>query len=225
MSNVFAPGRRRVSRTLRRHGGREGKQIRKVTGGVQVARQSERSYPRAIGTSSLLSKISYIYCYFRCFCHSTSEPKPARLSTPHSCGNSCSRPRESGCGHPCPLQCHPGPCPPCQVTTRLPCYCPRKHILTFRCGIDMRGKGKGVRDLSCGEICARVLGCGKHTCKKVCHDGACDNCEVMDATRCWCGKEGKEIRCGVGEEVQCFVEGEIPWVGRFGCDQTCERFA
>ncbi|KAF8198478.1 hypothetical protein BJ912DRAFT_951515 [Pholiota molesta] len=155
-----------------------------------------------------------------CFCHSTSEPKPLRLSTPHSCGNSCSRPRESGCGHPCPLQCHPGPCPPCQVTTRLECYCPKKSVLTFRCGIDARS---GTRNLSCGKICQRTLNCGKHTCNKVCHAGECDKCDVTETVKCYCGKEGKTVTCGEGREIQCFVEGETPWIGRFTCDNVCDR--
>jgi transcriptional repressor NF-X1 len=159
----------------------------------------------------------------RCFCHSTAEPKPPRLSTPHSCSASCSRPRDSACGHPCSLQCHPGPCPPCQIMTRLTCYCPRREILTFRCGADGRGKGKGVRDISCGNVCGQSLNCGKHVCQKTCHDGVCDPCEVLDQARCWCGKEEKQVRCGIGEEVQCFVEGETPWAGRFGCDNTCGR--
>ncbi|KAF8157144.1 hypothetical protein B0H34DRAFT_712422 [Crassisporium funariophilum] len=158
-----------------------------------------------------------------CFCNASAEPKPLRLSTPHSCGNSCSRPRESGCGHPCPLSCHPGPCPPCQITTRLECYCPKKAILAFRCGIDAKGKDKGGRDLSCGAICGRTLSCGKHPCNKICHEGDCGQCQVKDMARCWCGKEEKEIGCGEGREVQCFIEGQSPWIGRFTCDSTCER--
>ncbi|KAF8814255.1 hypothetical protein BYT27DRAFT_6337901, partial [Phlegmacium glaucopus] len=142
-----------------------------------------------------------------CFCHSTSEPKPLRLATPHSCGSSCSRPRESGCGHPCPLQCHPGPCPPCQITTRPECYCPSKKVLAFRCGID----ANAGRDLSCGNICKRTLGCKKHTCERVCHSGECNKCPVKDLARCRCGKEEKEMGCGEGKEEQCFVEGQPPW--------------
>ena len=49
--------------------------------------------------------------------------------------NSCSRLRESGCGHPCLLQleCHPGPClhVKFQITTHQECYCPLKKVLAF----------------------------------------------------------------------------------------------
>lgn len=161
----------------------------------------------------------------RCFCNSTPEPKPPRLATPHSCANPCSRVRETGCGHPCPLACHPGPCPPCQVTTRLECYCPQKKILAFRCGLDQgRGmKAKG-RDLSCGSICGRKLGCGKHQCQQVCHEGPCGSCEVREVAKCWCNKKEKELGCGEGEEVACSAEGEGTWIGRFGCENVCERY-
>ena len=159
----------------------------------------------------------------RCFCGSTPDPQPPRLSTPHSCGGPCSRVRESGCGHPCPLSCHPGPCPPCQITIRLPCYCPRQSIIAFRCGLD-RDRGLD-RNMSCGDICSRILPCGKHTCQKVCHAGGCGDCPIREAARCWCGKSEKELACGEGEAQESFIEGEVPWVGRYPCDQICERYA
>jgi len=31
--------------------------------------------------------------------------------------------------------------------------------------------------------------------------------------------------CGEGKEEQCFVDGQPPWLGRFSCDQFCERCA
>ncbi|KAF9460740.1 hypothetical protein BDZ94DRAFT_1265402 [Collybia nuda] len=159
-----------------------------------------------------------------CFCNSTPDPKPPRLANPHSCANPCSRVRESGCGHPCPLACHPGPCPPCQITTTLVCYCPQKKVLAFRCGLDQeRGtKAKG-RDLTCGNICGRNLECGKHQCQQVCHDGLCGQCEVKEIAKCWCNKEEKELRCGEGKEVLCATKKEGTWIGRFGCENVCER--
>lgn len=160
----------------------------------------------------------------RCFCNSTPEPKLTRLSTPHSCGSPCSRRRETGCGHPCPLQCHPGPCPSCQVTTRLECYCPRKKIIAFRCGLDQKHGKIQAKNVSCGEVCGRLLGCGKHICTKVCHDGDCGTCQVREVVRCWCGKEKKEVDCGEGEREECFVEGEEPWIGRYGCGSQCDRY-
>jgi hypothetical protein len=193
-------------------------------GDVQVAKANASLCPRFIGKALftyLLVDLVLIVSY-RCFCGSTPDPKPPRLSTPHSCGKPCSRPRESGCGHPCPLSCHPGPCPPCQVTTRLTCYCPRKSIIAFRCGIE-QGRGKD-KNLSCGNVCGRTLTCGKHTCEKVCHEGGCDDCPVRETVHCWCGKSEKELGCGEGEVQECLVEGETLWVGRYACEQTCDRY-
>ncbi|KAF5336563.1 hypothetical protein D9611_006507 [Ephemerocybe angulata] len=156
-----------------------------------------------------------------CFCNTVPEPKLTRLSTPHSCGKPCSRVRDSGCGHPCPLLCHPGPCPPCQVVTQLDCYCPRHISLSFRCGVDIIGNGK--RNLSCGNVCGRVLGCGNHNCTSVCHEGDCAKCLETEVVKCYCGKEEKQVACGDGTPKDCFVEGEEPWIGRYTCDNTCER--
>eukprot|EP00033_Pygsuia_biforma_P000863 GCRY01001002.1.p1 GENE.GCRY01001002.1~~GCRY01001002.1.p1 ORF type:complete len:1305 (+),score=269.72 GCRY01001002.1:43-3957(+) len=38
-----------------------------------------------------------------------------------TCGGKC--PRECSEGHPCPLPCHEGPCPPCAAVVRKPCRC------------------------------------------------------------------------------------------------------
>lgn len=161
----------------------------------------------------------------RCFCGSTPDPKPPRLATPHSCANPCSRPR--ACGHPCSLTCHPGPCPPCQVTTQMPCYC-SKQVLSFRCSHLALGRSgvPALAELSCGQTCGRILGCGNHTCADPCHPGSCKPCPVKVSARCYCGKDEKELSCGEGEEKVCRVMQngeEESWVGRFACENTCDR--
>lgn len=225
-SNVFIHGQIKAWKRSQRLGGLEVNLIKRAIGVVRVVKLREILFLLDIGNSLLSLKVIIIVLtnmpyISRCFCHSMSEPKQIRLATPHSCGNSCSRVRESGCGHPCPLKCHPGPCPPCQITTRPECYCPLKKVLAFRCGID----AIAGRDLSCGNICRRTLGCKKHSCERVCHSGECNKCEVKDMARCWCGKVEKEIECEEGSEQQCFVEGQPPWIGRFSCDKRCERCA
>ncbi|TFK47511.1 hypothetical protein OE88DRAFT_1720598 [Heliocybe sulcata] len=163
-----------------------------------------------------------------CFCGSVVDPKPSRLATPHSCANPCSRRRV--CGHPCPLACHPGPCPPCQITIELPCYC-GKQVLSYRCSNLHPSKTRSVAsqatDLSCGKTCGKRLGCGNHTCQVACHDGPCPPCPVRDTTKCYCGKEERELGCGEGESKLCGVlsaDGtEETWAGRFTCDNKCRR--
>lgn len=53
--------------------------------------------------------------YF-CFCGKTMDPKYNRFDVAHSCGDVCGRVNRENCPHPCTQLCHPGPCPPCQVT-------------------------------------------------------------------------------------------------------------
>ncbi|KAI0311010.1 hypothetical protein OF83DRAFT_1069553, partial [Amylostereum chailletii] len=161
-----------------------------------------------------------------CFCGSVQDPKPPRLSTPHSCGNPCSRPR--ACGHPCPLACHPGPCPPCMITTHLPCHCGKQNIsfLCSRSAPSKKTRAHAPVDLSCGNKCGRKLSCGNHECQDTCHDGACAPCQVSEEARCWCGKERKELACGVGKPEDCAVtiDGvEDIWVGKYECGNICSR--
>ncbi|KAI0042826.1 hypothetical protein FA95DRAFT_1499565 [Auriscalpium vulgare] len=160
-----------------------------------------------------------------CFCGHSSDPKPTRLATPHSCGNACSRAKE--CGHPCPLSCHPGPCPPCMITTQTPCYC-GKHTISAICSrMSLRKNGKAAPpNLSCGNGCRKMLSCSNHACQDVCHPGECTPCTVREVVRCWCGKEEKELACGEGEvKESVLLDGGVEnrWSGRFACDNPCDR--
>ncbi|KAK0444537.1 uncharacterized protein EV420DRAFT_1574342 [Desarmillaria tabescens] len=155
---------------------------------------------------------------YQCFCGSTPSPN-ARLATPHSCGNPCSRPRV-GCPHPCSLLCHPGPCPPCKIMLEVPCGCPHRRIIPVRCGEDTR--------VSCNAVCSKRLNCGKHFCQKTCHHGDCGSCDLREMSKCWCGKAQREVACGEGdqwsgtigcgedEQGTCDVKG-------FSCDSVCQR--
>ncbi|KAJ3909541.1 hypothetical protein F5879DRAFT_932516 [Lentinula edodes] len=155
-----------------------------------------------------------------CFCGSTRSPS-SHLATPHSCGNSCSRPRTS-CSHPCPLPCHPGPCPPCKIIMDISCECVRKQTVSVRCGESTQ--------VSCGQSCSKILDCGKHHCQQLCHLGPCQPCELQDILHCWCGKEQKQVLCGEGDiwldPVGCDDRStehmQEPRRG-FGCQSVCEK--
>ncbi|KAH7097552.1 hypothetical protein BKA62DRAFT_643194 [Auriculariales sp. MPI-PUGE-AT-0066] len=158
---------------------------------------------------------------YLCFCGQVNDPKPARLSTPHSCGNACTRKRLA-CEHACPLPCHPGPCPPCITTVTKPCFCNRTNI-SFRCA---HLSTVPAPPMSCGSPCNKMLTCGKHRCVNECHVGSCKPCPGLDFVQCYCGKERKQISCGEGEAKICTVgEGAnaIQWTGRFECESDCER--
>ncbi|KAH9017094.1 hypothetical protein EDB83DRAFT_2438222 [Lactarius deliciosus] len=161
-----------------------------------------------------------------CFCGSTQDPKPPRLATPHSCGNSCARARV--CGHPCPLPCHPGPCPPCKITIQNPCHCGKDTIalVCSRANPTSGGRGVLLANRSCGHKCGKTLSCQNHVCQDICHDGECNSCSITDLARCWCGKERKQLACGEGDDKECNFfgsHGEESWIGKFDCGNVCER--
>ncbi|KZP23527.1 hypothetical protein FIBSPDRAFT_910249 [Athelia psychrophila] len=165
------------------------------------------------------TKRTHVPTAYWCFCGSTAVPTRSNLATPHSCANPCSRPRV--CGHVCPLACHPGPCPPCLVTTELPCYCSKTSQL-LTCSRLTPGATQPA-NLSCASVCGKKLGCGTHSCTEICHPGTCKPCEVKDDVRCYCGKTEKEVACGEGEEKACKVDGVEEWKGRFQCQNDCDR--
>ncbi|KIK58128.1 hypothetical protein GYMLUDRAFT_121780, partial [Collybiopsis luxurians FD-317 M1] len=121
--------------------------------------------------------------------------------------NACSRPRAS-CSHPCPLLCHPGPCPSCKVITDFPCGCIRQQLVAVRCGENTQvscrqtcskmlscGKHTMWKGFGCLSPCGKSFDCGNHNCTKPCHPPALDSrpghCpESPDRiTTCPCGKQ------------------------------------
>ena len=169
---------------------------------------------------------------YHCWCG--KDPKPTSITgiPPHSCGQSCSKPRET-CPHPCALTCHAGPCPPCSASlSNLPCYC-GKEVQSKRC-LDISGDG----GWSCDSICDDFLACGEHQCPKPCHTGLCGTCEVRVHSRCYCGKSVKEMPCeqrvdkresyNHGQAVETsFDDAAVPvgswFTGSFECGEVCSR--
>jgi len=148
----------------------------------------------------------------RCFCGSQVSPEINDFITPHSCGNTCARKRNQFCPHPCPLACHPGPCPPCSALGgKQYCFCGAKEY-QGKCGEDPSIKK------SCGEPCEKILNCGFHYCSALCHDGECEKCSVETEQKCYCGKEVKMGTCG--SEVIDRYHGEER---HFSCASICGR--
>ncbi|KAI9032112.1 hypothetical protein DFJ74DRAFT_601809 [Hyaloraphidium curvatum] len=142
---------------------------------------------------------------YRCMCGKTVDPPQDRNVTPHCCGSLCLGQRPEGCVHECLHPCHPGPHPPCSQTIHVPCHC-GKAGFTLRCG-------SGGRQISCGQVCGKLLGCGSHSCEAVCHAGPCEPCAVSTDVSCWCGKESKNVACGSKDQP---LDG-------FSCQQVCDH--
>jgi transcriptional repressor NF-X1 len=162
----------------------------------------------------------------RCFCGRMTNP-PTNTVAPHSCLDICSRKRHT-CSHSCPLPCHPGPCPPCQVALVVPCPS-HNYPLTVKC--HMSSSKQTSLTPVCGTDCSRELACGNmdHVCDSPCHYGPCKPCEVREVVRCYCGKHDKEVACGWGKDKELYstkiVDGEEEhWKGRYNCGEPCDQF-
>ena len=199
--------------------------ITMASGGVPAAKRSGLLLQDLTGgrnrSCDNTCRASRFFLRTRCFCGAIVDPKPGRLATPHSCGQSCQRQRPT-CSHPCPLNCHPGPCPPCVAIVQTPCHC-SKTVSSMRCS-QLTTTAAAQHSLSCGKPCGRQLQCGKHQCTQPCHPGACEPCEVVETGRCFCGKEENTLACGEGDPTEC-ADSTGRWVGRFTCKNVCERCA
>lgn len=167
---------------------------------------------------------------FHCWCGKEINPRSTPGLPPHSCGQTCSKPRGT-CPHPCGLQCHAGPCPPCALMgPTQSCYC-GKNTSQKRC-VDT----DYTNGFSCNEICADLLPCGEHPCPQKCHPGVCGACEVMVLSTCYCGNEQKEIPCEQRDDVlESFNHGQLKssnefdteagtlFEGSFTCQAPCTR--
>ncbi|KAE8146222.1 hypothetical protein BDV25DRAFT_162931 [Aspergillus avenaceus] len=162
---------------------------------------------------------------YHCWCEKEVDPRPLPGLPPHSCGQTCARPRK-GCPHPCDATCHAGPCAPCTAMgPTQDCFCGRNSSTT-RCQDTDYDNG-----WSCGEICGDLLPCGEHTCSRPCHEGLCGACEVRVEARCYCGKVETEMLCSSKDEEQDSQtlhnesdEDRVEeWVGCFSCGDLCSR--
>lgn len=93
---------------------------------------------------------------YQCYCGRFTEPPYSNLILPHSCGEICEKQKNPNCTHtPCNVLCHPGACPPCNISVPVTCFC-EKEIQRVPCHVKARTK------FSCGKPCLQTLNCGKH---------------------------------------------------------------
>lgn len=157
---------------------------------------------------------------YHCWCGKEINPSPTSAALPpHSCGQTCSKPRAT-CPHPCSLQCHAGPCPPCGlVGPNQSCFCGKNASQKLCRETDYEN------GWSCQETCEDLLPCGEHLCSRPCHSGLCGECDVKVEARCYCGRVDKVIPCYERDELQqSYDTTKGTWFeGSFKCDQLCKR--
>ncbi|XP_073252696.1 NF-X1-type zinc finger protein NFXL1-like [Porites lutea] len=149
---------------------------------------------------------------YYCFCGKQENPSFDPWLTPHSCGQSCSKPLKPDCGHNCLLLCHPGPCPPCPKTVRVSCHCAVHPPVVRRCSAKL---------WSCGKPCGKRLFCGHHNCETPCHSGECLPCPKESLQSCQCGKMKSKRPCA-SPEWQCEqVCNKVLSCGHHRCERVC----
>lgn len=158
----------------------------------------------------------------KCFCGRLKNPKFKPGQTPHSCGQSCARPRS--CKHPCNLLCHPGPCEPCSVLVTTTCWC-GKLAKDLRCS-----DSEVQQQRTCNQTCGRLLDCGLHKCQDTCHAGDCQSCTIQRGKSCYCGQDSLFESCFNPEHppedrMLCYGnDASSSWSGEFACQADCKRF-
>ncbi|KAI1344987.1 hypothetical protein F5Y15DRAFT_364398 [Xylariaceae sp. FL0016] len=185
----------------------------------RATEQQDHQLPAAWRCPGCNSQMNDEPSTYHCWCGKEINPKPVAGISPHSCGQSCSKPRGT-CPHPCPMECHAGPCPPCLLMgPTQSCFC-GKNTSTKRCG-----ETNYIDGWSCHEVCGDLLACGEHDCQQECHPGLCGSCRVPVASRCYCGRESKTMSCeNCTDKLDSFDYNESCWfVGSFECRRSCER--
>ncbi|XP_052457453.1 transcriptional repressor NF-X1-like isoform X36 [Carassius gibelio] len=99
-----------------------------------------------------------------CYCGETVLFPPIPCGTrPPECKNLCTRSHD--CDHPVFHSCHTEErCPPCTYLTKKWCMGNHEQRSNIPCHL---------QDISCGLACDKLLPCGSHRCKKICHRGEC----------------------------------------------------
>ncbi|XP_037397326.1 NF-X1-type zinc finger protein NFXL1 [Pygocentrus nattereri] len=150
-------------------------------------------------------------------CHSvTPDPKIPKTEAGKECEHceeSCSKPRPSGCPHPCTLPCHRGNCPPCTQMIRQRCHCKITNLY-IEC-LKLTAADEEARKLltSCKNQCPKQLRCG-HRCKELCHAGDCvENCSQRVKVKCPCKRIKKEFSCSRAQQEENLVL----------CDDICKK--
>lgn len=134
-----------------------------------------------------------IFDEISCNCGKTVLQPPLPCGTgPPPCRFECDRPKN--CGHlRVPHDCHGNEehCPKCPFLAQKPCLCGKKTLKNQPCWLT---------EVRCGEVCGKMLKCGSHFCRNLCHrPGECE--DVGKACQQACGKAKKA--CGHPCDVQC----------------------
>jgi len=94
----------------------------------------------------------------------------------------------------------------------ITCYCSK---------LEFNVKCKELKALrfsrSCKAKCNRLLSCGQCYCERECHAGPEEECQKIEKSICWCGRESKDVKCGEGNKKwSCSVSGKCDFM--YSCE-------
>ncbi|XP_016842506.1 protein shuttle craft isoform X1 [Nasonia vitripennis] len=117
-----------------------------------------------------------------CGCGRTSQTQKCSTGPLLQCEEICDRPLNCSV-HKCESKCHHGSCEPCDKIFKQECFC-GKNTREETCVLDLPPM------YSCENVCNKVLDCGNHKCKEICHPGQCGPCVLKPETvkHCCCGQ-------------------------------------
>lgn len=150
--------------------------------------------------------------FYYCYCGKTKNPPDQKWLKPHACENLCGKALKPDCGHQCVEKCHPNRCAPCPKMTSYKCFC----------GSNQQMRRCNDKKWSCNQTCNKLLACGKHRCKLICHEGECNQCDQIIMTECLCKKTKKHIPCYL-KEFTCENKCGKPYgcEGNHVCEKVC----
>ncbi|TQS35016.1 hypothetical protein Golomagni_04578 [Golovinomyces magnicellulatus] len=155
---------------------------------------------------------------YTCWCSKECDPRPVAGIPPHSCGQTCAKPRGNNCPHVCESVCHAGPCLPCShMGPSLSCFCGKERRIRKCIDTDYENSW------SCELKCDKLLHCGEHKCQKICHEGSCGACALLIESRCYCGKDVRKLPCSRLTDVRESQLNNESWFGSFNCGAECHR--
>lgn len=120
----------------------------------------------------------------KCGCGRTEKMMQCCQKDNLQCESICDK--ELNCGvHKCTKKCHTGACDNCEQELEFTCYCERNKKIA-----QCTKENNENLQYACAKLCNKLLNCGNHKCKEICHPGQCTDCKLTpDVIKtCPCGK-------------------------------------
>ncbi|KAJ8684013.1 hypothetical protein QAD02_019805 [Eretmocerus hayati] len=117
-----------------------------------------------------------------CGCGRMSQTQKCSTGPLLQCDELCGRALNCGI-HTCESKCHHGSCEPCDKLIKQECYC-GQNSREETCTLNLSPL------YSCENVCNKILDCGNHHCKDICHPDECKSCVLKpeSVTQCCCGQ-------------------------------------